>query len=162
MRPTWAALVTMWQLPLVLAACTSPGAISPADVTFDSAVAWVRQGADSARLEIEVAASREQHEVGLAGRSSLPADGGMLFLFDPPRSAEDGFWMWRTSFPLDIAFIDDGGTIRRVLAMEPCTAASQSDCPGYFPDLPYASALEVNRGWFTRNGVGVGSSVRVE
>ena len=60
---------------------------------------------------------------------------GMMFLFDGPRAADDGFWMWGTSIPLDIAFVDEGGVVRRVLGMEPCanadptSSSSTSCCP---------------------------------
>lgn len=145
-----------------LAACAPPGAVSPADVTFDTTAAWLRQGRDSTRLVVEVASSRAQHEVGLAERTSLAPDAGMLFLFDPPRSADEGFWMWRTRVPLDIAFIDVEGVILGILGMEPCAAPSQDDCPGYFAEAPYAAALEMSRGWFARNGIGEGAAVRVE
>jgi hypothetical protein len=86
----------------------------------------------------------------------------MLFLFDPPRPADEGFWMWQTPIPLDIAFIDADGVILRILGMDPCAAPSQDDCPGYFAEAPYAAALEVSRGWFARSGIGVGASVRVD
>ena len=35
----------------------------------------------------------------------------MLFVFDSQRYSGDGFQMWRTRMPLDIAFIDANGTI---------------------------------------------------
>jgi hypothetical protein len=155
MPPLALALVT-------LGACAPPGGISPADVTFDTATVWLRVGADSTGLVVEVAASRAQHEVGLAGRTFLAPDSGMLFLFDPPRPADEGFWMWQTPIPLDIAFIDADGVILRILGMDPCAAPSQDDCPGYFAEAPYAAALEVSRGWFARSGIGVGASVRVD
>jgi uncharacterized protein len=162
-KGTRAALVPPFALAFAtLGACAAPGAVSPTDVTFDSAAVWLRQGADSTRIVVEVAASRAQHEVGLAGRTSLGPDAGMLFLFEPPRSADEGFWMWRTAVPLDIAFIDSNGVILRILGMEPCPAPSQDDCPGYFAEAPYAAALEMSRGWFARNGIEAGAAVRVE
>lgn len=160
-----ARAATLPPLAVALAAvsgCAQPGVVAPAAVTFDTATVWLREGADSTRLVVEVAASRAQHEVGLAGRTSLAPDSGMLFLFDPPRSADEGFWMWQTPIPLDIAFIDASGAILRILGMDPCVAPSQDDCPGYFAEAPYAAALEVSRGWFARNGIGVGASVRVD
>lgn len=144
-----------------LGACAPPASIPPGAVSFDSATVWIRHGADSTRVVIEVAASRAQHEAGLAGRPSLDPDSGMLFVFDPPRSADEGFWMWRTRVPLDIAFIDGDGVIIGILRMDPCSAATQDDCPGYFAEAGYASALEMTRGWFSRYGIEPGSSVRV-
>ena len=142
--------------------CASAGGAAPSAVRFDSAVVWVRQGGDSARALVEVAATRAQHEVGLAGRTGLAAESGMLFRFQPPRSADECFWMWRTRFPLDIAFIGSDGVIHGIVGMDPCTASSQDDCPGYFADAPYAAALEMGRGWFARHGLGVGAAVREE
>jgi uncharacterized protein len=156
------------RVPLALAAllatcaCAPPGGVAPGGVTFDSATVWVRQGSDSARAAVEVASTRAQHEVGLAGRTTLAPDAGMLFLFDPPRTADEGFWMWRTTVALDIAFIGADGVIQSVQSMEPCAAASRDDCPGYFSEAPYAAALEVSRGWFERHRLGVGASVRVD
>lgn len=166
LKPRSARRLLVWHLaaaPLcAAAACAGPRAAAPGEVAFDTAVAWVVQGADSARASVELAETRAQHEVGLAGRTTLGPGRGMLFLFDPPRSADEGFWMWRTSVPLDVAFIGADGIIHGIRAMDPCSAPSQDDCPGYFPDAPYASALEMGRGWFSRNGIGVGASVRLE
>lgn len=145
-----------------LAACASPNLLPPADVTFDTVVVWVRQGADSARAVVELAASRPQHEVGLAGRTTLDPESGMLFLFDATREPDEGFWMWRTPVQLDIGFIGSDGVIHGIREMEPCTARSQDDCPRYFAAAPYSAALEMSGGWFARHGVRVGASVRVE
>lgn len=139
------------------AACTPrPG--PPGPVAFARADAWVVQGADTFPLLVEIARTDAEQEVGLSGRPSLDARVGMVFEFDEVRSGDDGFWMWRTLIPLDVAFVDDAGVIRRILGMEPCEAdAERSSCPGYFPGVEYTAALEVNRGWFAAHGVAVGA-----
>ncbi|MBM5810944.1 MAG: DUF192 domain-containing protein [Gammaproteobacteria bacterium] len=43
---------------------------------------------------------------------SLPADSGMLFLFETPQHAS--FWMKNTFIPLDIVFIDADGRVVNV------------------------------------------------
>lgn len=86
----------------------------------------------------------------------------MLFEFDDLRSGDDGFWMWGTSMPLDIAFIDEAGVVIRLLSMAVCDVeGGEESCPGYFPGVGYASALEVNQGWFAAKGIGEGVRVRV-
>ena len=145
-----------------LTACASNPPLLATPVTFPTATVWVRRGTDSARLVVEIARTPYQQEVGLAGRASLAPDHGMLFQFDAMRTVDDGFWMLGTSIPLEVAFIDPDGVVVSVRAMEPCAdPPSPEDCPGYFPDAPYASALEVNRGWLARHGLGVGAFVRV-
>lgn len=154
---TLAAGTCLWA-----AACTPARYRSEGAISFDTAAVWVVRGADSSRLAVEVADSRRKQEVGLSGRSSLAPDAGMLFVFDVERSGEDGFWMVGTRMPLDIAFMDDGGVIKKLLQMDVCEEADGVDaCPGYFPGVPYRSALEVNRGWFAKRGLGVGAHVRI-
>jgi uncharacterized protein len=102
-------------------------------------------------VSVEVADSPEEREVGLMNRESLPADAGMLFLFDEDTAS--GFWMKDTLIPLSIAFVDAEGTIVSILDMEPCEA---DPCEIYNPGVPYRSALEVNQGAFDDWGVQVG------
>jgi len=85
----------------------------------------------------------------------------MLFEFDRPRSGDDGFWMWRTRIPLDIAFVDEAGVILVILGMDVCESDDLESCPGYFSGVRYVAALETNRGWFSRNGIDVGARVIV-
>ncbi len=139
-------------------AATPPGTVSSPP---ERAAAWIVQDGDSVSLVVEIARTATQQERGLAGRGVLESRSGMLFVFEEERSPDDGFWMWGTAFPLDIAFLDGEGTIRQILGMDTCDAASPDDCPGYFPDVRYRSALETHRGWFEENGIGVGARVRV-
>ena len=64
------------------------------------------------------------------GRTTLPADAGMVFVFseDSPRP----FWMKDTLIPLSIAFYAGDGRILRILDMEPCDA---DPCPLYDPEV---------------------------
>lgn len=162
-RPTALAAAALW---LILPACGPNGGapagewVSP--VGFDTAHVVVAQNGDSVRVLVELAEDQQQKQFGLSRRPSLDPGSGMLFLFDEPRTAEDGFWMWQTRVPLDIAFVDSAGVVQAVLQMEPCQATRVEACPEYAPGVPYATALEVNRGWFAEHGFGVGATVRRE
>jgi uncharacterized membrane protein (UPF0127 family) len=145
-----------------IAACAARPARPQASISFERAIVWLRQGQDSVRLGVELAESPEQHQIGLSGRATLDPEAGMLFVFDAQRYGGDGFQMWRTRIPLDIAFIDTHGAILRIMTMEPCAEARVEWCPGYYPGTEYVTALEVNRGWFAEKGIGVGAVVRVE
>lgn len=111
------------------------------------------------RLSVEVAQTNAQRQTGLMGRETLPAGHGMLFTYAREQSAYNGFWMYRTLMPLDIAFIDGEGAIVAIRTMLPCESASPSDCRTYAPGKPYRAALEVNAGYFEQRGIAVGDCV---
>lgn len=108
-------------------------------------------------LAVELADSDEERRRGLMGRESLPADAGMVFLFE--REHEGGFWMKDTLIPLSAAFLDRDGRVLAVVDMAPCEA---DPCPVYDPGVRYVAAVEVNRGAFERLGVAVGDVARLE
>lgn len=64
------------------------------------------------RFNVEVARTDAEQDQGLMFRTSLPADGGMLFPFEKPRIGS--FWMKNTLIPLDMIFIRADGSIDRI------------------------------------------------
>ena len=156
---------------LLLAACgggddapqargtTSAGAQATSTTTAETKGPRVviETGAGEVEVAVEVADDDEERQIGLMNRESLPADAGMIFLFEEDSSG--GFWMKDTLIPLSIAFADAGGTIVRILDMEPCEA---DPCQIYDPGVFYRSALEVNQGAFDRLGVEEGDRLRLE
>lgn len=146
-------------------ACGSDGPEGPwvSPIPFDTARVTVVSGADSFPLVVEVAESDEERQFGLSRRPSLDPGSGMIFVFDSLRTPDQGFWMWRTVIPLDIAFVDSAGVIGSIVSMEPCADAMYAQaCPTYPAGVPYLQALEVNQGWFEEHGVEVGDRVVVE
>ena len=131
-------------------------------IAFDTTFAWVHSESDSTRLLLELAESLSQQQFGMMTRPTLDAESGMLFVYDSAQAPENGFWMFRTIVPLDIAFLDRGNMILSILSMDPCPSPNPQHCPSYPPGIRYWSALEVNRGWFARHGIGVGGVVRLE
>jgi uncharacterized protein len=109
------------------------------------------------RVAVEIADSPAERERGLMGRANLGDDDGMVFVYDADQRG--GFWMKNTLIPLSIAFYDASGRIVRILDMEPCR---RDPCPVYEPGVAYRGALEVNRGAFTRWGIGEGDTVTLE
>jgi uncharacterized protein len=138
---------------------TSVAGEAPATTDGDAEGPRVLIETDAGEVEVavEVADDEAERQVGLMNRESLPADAGMIFLFEEDSSG--GFWMKNTLIPLSIAFADSGGTILRILDMEPCEA---DPCEIYDPGVFYRSALEVNKGAFDRLGVEEGDRLRLE
>ena len=89
--------------------------------------------------------------VGLMHRTYMPADDGMLFIFE--QSATHCFWMRNTKIPLAIAFIADDGKIVNILEMKAMT--EDNHCPA----KPVRFALEMNQGWFSKKGVLPGHTI---
>jgi uncharacterized membrane protein (UPF0127 family) len=123
----------------------------------DGAKAIIDTGSGDVVVHLEIADTSAERERGLMGRSELPSDSGMAFLF--PQDTRAGFWMKDTLIPLSIAFYDRTGRIVRILDMTPC---KEDPCPVYTPGVAYRGALEASKGAFARWGVREGDVLRVE
>jgi uncharacterized protein len=148
---------------MALAACERgevPETTDYSDVGgFDTTTLRVITAQDTLRLTAEVAATDEQRQLGLMERTSLGENSGMIFRYETVQDSSAGFWMFRTRIPLDIAFIDSAGKIVSIRTMVPCESPNGQLCPTYSPGARYLNALEVNAGWFARNGVTPGAIV---
>jgi uncharacterized membrane protein (UPF0127 family) len=103
---------------------------------------------DSKKIFVELAKTPYKQSQGLMFRKELQPDSGMLFVFDGPKPLS--FWGMNTFIPLDIAFIDEHGTIKDLKRIKQHDLTSiKSSCPCKF-------ALEVSDGWFKENGFAVG------
>lgn len=100
---------------------------------------------------VEVASTPKQISKGLQFREGLEPDGGMLFIFGRPVSM--CFWMKNTTVALDAAFVGAGGQIVHIAQMQPLSEAL------HCPSVPAIAVVEMNQGWFRRNGVGAGAAV---
>ncbi len=135
------------------------GTVDAPLLAFDTVALRIATEADTLPLRAELATTEEQRSLGLMERSSLPADAGMLFWYTDPQPGSAGFWMFRTRIPLDIAFLGPGGEILAIQAMEPCPSDYPRNCPSYPAGVEFQGALEVNRGYFQRHGIGTGDRV---
>lgn len=103
------------------------------------------------RIDAEVAATADEREIGLMHRRNMPAQRGMLFVFDEPGT--HCMWMKNTLLPLSVAFLDEQGRILNIEDMAPQT--EDSHCAA----RPARYALEMNLGWFRQKGLKAGSRV---
>ena len=105
------ALITALALSLAvpLTACGRDGREATDEATIPLTIAMAGQ---THNFRVEVARTPEEQEKGLMFRTSLPADGGMLFPFPKPKIAS--FWMQNTVIPLDMIFVRADGSIDRI------------------------------------------------
>ena len=154
-------------LAAALAACGGdpvPDATPPASPAADERVIapsepfgqvaeleWHGPDGERETLNAWVADTPQKRALGFMGRTELPEDAGMIFVF--PADHSGGFWMKNTLIPLSIAYLSASGEVLAVLDMEPCQA---DPCPTYDPGTPYRYAVEAGKGWFSRRQMGPG------
>lgn len=110
-------------------------------------------------IDLEVAGTPQEQEMGLMFRTDLPADRGMIFPFTPARPV--GFWMKNTLIPLDMVFLRDG-VIREIIAnVPPCSA---DPCPSYGPpfNVDIDQVIELRSGRAEELGLRRGDRLPVE
>jgi hypothetical protein len=112
---------------------------------------------NSHSIELEVAKTAEQQDIGLMYRTSLPDDRGMLFEFKSARGVN--FWMKNCQISLDMIFLRDGVVEAIELSAPPCTA---DPCPTYEPNTAVDRVIELRGGRATELGVKVGDRIEIE
>lgn len=105
------------------------------------------------KILVEVADEPHERGKGLMFRKEMPADQGMLFVYD--KEEHRSFWMKNTYIALSIAYLDQNGKIVHIADMKP---QDETSVPSIFP-AQYA--LEMNQGWFEKYNVEVGMTVKL-
>jgi uncharacterized membrane protein (UPF0127 family) len=111
------------------------------------------------RFQIEIAADEPSRERGLMFRESMPADHGMLFVFDDAQVRT--FWMKNTHIPLDILYFDADYKLLSVQQRVPPCLNSGNNCPGYPSEGAARYVLELNAGMADKLGVKSGDALTV-
>ncbi len=110
-------------------------------------------------IDLEVANTPQEQEIGLMFRTELLPNRGMLFPFQPARAV--GFWMKNTLIPLDMVFLHQG-IIKKIEAqVPPCTA---DPCPSYGPlfNVDIDQVIELRNGRAAELGLKEGDRLIVE
>ncbi len=122
------------------------GGCADAPPQSDLATTTMRIGARDFTLEI--ADNDLARQRGLMLRDAMPADHGMIFVFDDER--ERSFWMKNTRIPLDIIYVSASERVVSIHSMRP------------YDHTPIPSgggaqwAIELNQGAAAKAGVRVG------
>ena len=104
-------------------------------------------------FEVELAVTADQVRKGLMYRRKLPANAGMLFLYDD--GSRVTMWMSNTYIPLDMFFIAADGRITHIVER---TVPLSTELIG--SNGPVRAVLELNGGTASRLGIAVGDKVR--
>ena len=102
-------------------------------------------------VRAEVAFTQKGRATGLMFRNQLDKDHGMLFIY--PQEQNLSFWMKNTKIPLSIAFINSSEVITQIESMSPYSLLNHASKD------KVRFALEMEEGWFIKNGIKAGSEV---
>jgi len=124
----------------------------PGGIAAETATLVLNTDTGPHSFNIEIAKTPSEKILGLMYRRSLPADAGMLFLYDRPQQVT--FWMRNTYIPLDMVFIGADGRVQRIEShTEPFSLAAISS------DGEVEAVLELNAGTADAIGLKVGDKV---
>lgn len=127
----------------LLTACGKEGSTPTQLKSVDDRFA-IKVGAQT--VQMQVALHPAETQKGLMFRKEMGADEGMVFVFDRPQQMS--FWMRNTPLPLDIGYFDPEGVLKEIYPLYP---HDERPVPSLGRGLQFA--LEMNQGWYRRNGV---------
>ena len=113
----------------------------------------LRGDGDQARFRVELADEEAERAQGLMNRDTLAQGAGMLFVYPAPQQV--AFWMKNTRIPLDMIFLDAGGTVQKVHH----EAVPHDETPIFGGD-DIQSVLDINGGLARRIGIEEGWQLR--
>jgi len=102
-------------------------------------------------LTVSLANDEELRHKGLMHKNHLENNNGMLFIHDVPEICK--YTMKNTNIPLSIAFADEKGEIFQIEDMNP------GDVKSAISIQPALYALEMNKGWYSKNNIEIGSKI---
>ncbi len=116
-------------------------------------VVMLRSDAGTARFRVEVADDKTERAQGLMNRETMSMSAGMLFVYPEPQPV--GFWMKNTLIPLDMIFMDETGTVKKVHH-----EAQPLDESPIFGGDDILAVLEINGGLARKIGIREGWTMR--
>jgi uncharacterized membrane protein (UPF0127 family) len=100
-----------------------------------------------------VSSTSQALATGLSGRTTLPSESGMLFIF--PSAGVQGFWMKDMLFPIDMIWLDEAKTVVGVTS----NVLPNSYPNVFYPPTPIRYVLEVNSGKAKSFGIATGTTL---
>jgi uncharacterized membrane protein (UPF0127 family) len=106
-------------------------------------------------ITAELAMTEIQVGTGMMFRKAMGENEGMLFVFARPHRTS--FYMKNTILPLNVAYIDSEGTILELHELQPL---NETPVPAASDNVQFV--LEMNKGWFKRHNIALGSVITGE
>jgi uncharacterized membrane protein (UPF0127 family) len=151
-------------LLLLASACSAAGACGHSQPDANSATVEI----SGERFTLEIVADDVSRTRGLMGRTDIPADGGMLFVF--PRSRSRSFWMADCLVDMDVIFLDAQGRVTAThrMKVEPPRRSDETPrayerrLPGYSSGYPAQFAIELRAGTIERLDIGIDRKIELD
>ena len=134
-------------------ATSEPGLVPDLDQAFErDQLVIVNDAGDRLEFDIYLARTAQQQRRGLMFVRSLPANVGMLFVYED--DAYHSMWMKNTYIPLDMVFVRSDGSVSSVIQdTVPMSMNSQAAVE------PVRYVLELNAGTARRHKIGKRSRI---
>jgi len=142
----------MLAMTLVMPGAVGAQTVAQPDLPKE-ALTIVTRGGVRHEFQVEMAVTEAQQTVGLMFRTSVPDAGGMLFDWGTPR--DSSMWMRNTVSALDMLFINQDGTIRRIAENTVPESLAIIESGG-----PVRATLELAAGTARRLNLRVGDTVQ--
>jgi uncharacterized protein len=113
---------------------------------------YSKDGNPVTNIDIQIAATDYDRELGLMFRKSMAENEGMLFIF--PYSQIQNFWMKNTFISLDMIFAD---TAKQIVTIRKNTKTMSEQ--SYTSTEPAIYVIEVNAGFCDKHGIKVGDKI---
>ncbi len=119
-------------------------------------------------FRLEVAATNEARIKGMGGRTEVPEDSGMLFVF--PRATRLTFLMRDCPIPIDVIFLDPSGRVTAIHTMQPEEPRRPGESDGaydarlkkYPSRFPAQYAIELQGGMAAKLGIAQGEKIDLD
>jgi uncharacterized membrane protein (UPF0127 family) len=110
-------------------------------------------GTPKTKIEIQIANTEFDRELGLMYRKSMEENQGMLFIF--PAESVQSFWMRNTYIPLDMIFVNSN---KRIITIHKDTKTLSDQT--YRSTAPAKYVIEVNAGFADKYNIKDGDEVK--
>ncbi len=125
---------------------------TPRAFELDSEKLVVQTAVGPVNFDLEIADTPDERADGLMFRTDFPPDRALIFVFERERPVT--FWMKNTPKPLDMLFVDTGGTI---VTIRENSVPFSPDMIG--SDAPVRFVVEVNAGIVAQYRIAVGDRI---